>query len=1109
MNKIKTVISLITFFINIIIFSQPNKIIFSHLTTEDGLSTNAITNIIQDKYGFIWIGTYYGLNRYDGYNFKVFLPNDKNSNSISNHQIWALLNDREGNIWIGTFDGLNRYDPKLNKFFIYKNNPKDPASLSNNYVLSLFEDSEGNIWVGTLDGLNKYNRDKDNFSVIKKVSDRYNVYSNSVLEINEDKYGTLWLGTWNGLTCMKKNGEIVNQIFNQDEKTKYFNYELVTAIYRDKDNNMWIGTNGMGLFKYDITTKKITNYKYQKGNLNSLSNNYITSIIQDTYGNIWIGTRDGLNKIDINKNKFTRYYHNDDIHYSLIGNDIYTIYQDKTGLIWVGTSSGISKFYISNNNFHFIQENKINPSKGLTTNRINSIDIYQDSIVWIATTKGLNKVNIKTKKITQYYHQQGKKNTLVDNYLLSVKVDSKGYVWIGSFDKGLNKYNSRTGEFALYRSKYNDSSQISNDGITSIYEDSRKNLWFGTWYGLNLYDKIKNKFYWYIHEPNNRNSLRSSEIWCIYEDSKGYLWIGTEGGGASRYNPIKNEFLHFGRNSTYDIKINSNFVYQILETKDGLIWFATNDGLTYYNPKTKEVKTYTINDGLLDNVISSIQCDDKDNLWIATMKGITKFDRRTNEFINYDRRSGLLELGFSQNVTAKTKNGYIFFASNDGLVYFHPDSLYKFSRKASLIFTDLKIFNKSVTISSNSLIKQSIETLKEIKIPSKYSVITLDFALMDFYDTKRNRFRYKLKGFNDNWYDTYNNNSVTFTNLPPGQYQLIVQGYQNYPNEKNKSEANLIITIVPEFYETSWFKILVIISLLGFTISFIKYRIKKVEKINKLLEEKVNDRTKELDSIIKKLNSEIEERKKIEKELIKAKEKAESSEKLKSEFLAQMSHEIRSPVHTILNFTDLIKELIGPSNDEIIKESFDSIERTGERIVRTIDLILNMSELQTGSYECIYKKLDINLILRRLYTEFSYKAKKKNIDLILNINDDELNIIADEYSVVQIFVNLIDNAIKYTHEGKVEVSSFINEKGEVVVKVADTGIGISEEFLPNLFTAFYQEQRGYTRQYEGNGLGLALVKKYCEINNAGISVESKKGFGSTFTVIFNNISDIY
>ena len=251
--------------------------------------------------------------------------------------------------------------------------------------------------------------------------------------------------------------------------------------------------------------------------------------------------------------------------------------------------------------------------------------------------------------------------------------------------------------------------------------------------------------------------------------------------------------------------------------------------------------------------------------------------------------------------------------------------------------------------------------------------------------------------------------------------------------------------------------------------------------------------------------NENKERRQAEKELLKAKEKAESSEKLKSEFLAQMSHEIRSPINTIFNFTDLIKGNIDLNDKKDIKECFDSIENAGERIVRTIDLILNMSELQAGSYECIYKQIEINTILKRIYPEFSHKAVKKNLDLQLNTNGKELIVTADEYSLVQIFVNIIDNAIKYTNEGMVEISSFLNPAGKIVVTVTDTGIGISKDYLPNIFTPFFQEERGYSRRYEGNGLGLALVKKYTEMNDAEIYVESRKGVGSTFTVIFDNM----
>jgi signal transduction histidine kinase len=262
----------------------------------------------------------------------------------------------------------------------------------------------------------------------------------------------------------------------------------------------------------------------------------------------------------------------------------------------------------------------------------------------------------------------------------------------------------------------------------------------------------------------------------------------------------------------------------------------------------------------------------------------------------------------------------------------------------------------------------------------------------------------------------------------------------------------------------------------------------------------------EFNEMQKKVFSDIDARKKIESELIKAKEYAESSNQLKSEFLAQMSHEIRSPINTMLSYIQLVREEMNPQDNSEAMEYFLAIDKSGERIIRTIDLVLNMSEVQAGSYDCVYKQINLQKsILNRICSEYKRKAKLKNIELIIHEAEKEYIVTADQYSIEQIFVNLIDNAIKYTHKGSIEVRSFTDENRRVCVSVSDTGIGIAEEYLEKLFTPFSQEEQGYTRKYEGSGLGLSLVKNYCGMNNAEIHVASKKGEGTVFTVIFNNI----
>ena len=429
------------------LYSQEQGIQFTHLTSEDGLSINRVSQIMQDSRGFIWIGTSNGLNLYDGYNFKIFLPDPADSNSISSFAINTICEDNNGNIWVGTPEGLNRYDRKTGRFFVYKHVPGNRHSISNNNILSIYRGSKGNLWIGTLNGLNVYDPFKDDFTEIMKVSDRLNPDSlNSVTGIGQGKHGNIWLGTWNGLTCIKKDGKILKQFFNQPPDQKNFNYRITSVIYKDRDDNLWIGTNGKGLKKYDEKTGKFKVYKSEKGNNNSLSNNYITAIFQDKLGSMWVGTLNGLNKFNPKTGHFIRIFNDPKISSSIISNQIFTIAQDNSGLMWVGTSGGISKFYQPLNKFRYFRKNIVRPELGLTGSSIITAFIDKKDNIWVGTLNGLNEIKSNGGRIIHFKNEPGK-NSVSDNFIRSVFVDRNGIVWIGTNISGLNEYNPFTGKF--------------------------------------------------------------------------------------------------------------------------------------------------------------------------------------------------------------------------------------------------------------------------------------------------------------------------------------------------------------------------------------------------------------------------------------------------------------------------------------------------------------------------------------------------------------------------------------------------------------------------------------------------------------------------------------
>ena len=1080
LNKIFLVSLMLLYFINL--NAQNSRMEFSHITTEEGLSYNNVTQILQDSRGFLWISTFNGLNRFDGYNFKVFLPDNSDSGSISSQSISNMLEDRKGFLWVGTTDGLNKYNRKTEKFTRYKTDPDITTCISNNLVYSIFEDDSGTIWIGTLNGLNKYNRDKDNFSVIKKVSDRLNPDSlNSVVSIEEDSRGNLWLGTWNGLTCMQKNGKIIKTYFSQPPGTKTFEYRKISVIYRDRQNNLWIGMNGKGLIKFDPLTSNFTDYNTDPANLSTISDRFVTAIYQDKSNKLWVGTRNGLNLYDPVKNNFTRIFHDPQKSSSIISNNISSIIEDKSGIIWIGTTAGISRLYYPKNNFNYYDDQTLLNNSSLITAFLDS----QDNI-WVGTMGGLDEIKSSRKSSIHFQHDPENNNSLCDNFIRSIFVDKSGIVWIGTNNDGLNRYDPKTGKFQLFTYDMNDTTSISNKGVISICQDKLGYLWFGTWWGLNRYDKTTNKFTGYIYNPSSPYGIRNNCIWALYSDSKGMIWIGTGGGGVSELDPESLRFTNFTSDSTGGNYISNNRVFTIFESSDGLMWFGTMDGLNCYNRKTGETIVYTKKDGLPDNLINGIQEDKKGYLWIATGNGLSKFNRKKIKFINYNKRNGIDNLEFIQNIGLRSKDGLLYFGSN-GLMYFNPDSIKDEYLTSPVVFTDLKIYNKSIPISQNGILKESISSIKKISLPPGDDVITLDFALLDFGDVRRNSFRYKLKGFDIGWNSVGNRNSATYTNLPPGSYKFIVKASNNN-GVKNEKEASLQIIINPEYYQTWWFRIIIAAGIILTALFLIQGRTRKITKQNRMLEKKVSERTKDLDKSIKELSQEVLIRKKTEEKVQASLKEKEILLSEKENLLSEKEVLLKEIHHRVKNNLQVISSLLYLNSRKVKDKDTLNMFKDSQNRVKSIALV----------HERLYRSKDLgNIDFREYVIQLtadlfrSYAVNQEAVKLDININNIFINI---DFAVpCGLIINeLITNSLKYAFpdqtengcKGIIKIEFNKNGNGELKLTVSDNGIGLTEQSI----------------ERKKLSLGLQLVETLVAQLDGSLEINSNSG--TAFKIVF-------
>ena len=1114
MNSINLKIFSTIFLVSFNLFAQKNANKFTNLTVKNGLSSNSVFSIIQDKQGFLWFGTSNGIDKYDGYNITVYQHNPFDSNSVVSNNSGNLFCDSKGIIWIGTWgSGLDKFNPYTDKFTHYKYNPNNPNSISSDKIQTIFEDSFGTLWFCTYSGgvsrLDDRDRKEGKFKQYRfNPKNDKSISSNRVRSVAEDNSGALWFATNSGISRLtlqnRERGIFTNYHFS---KRKHTINDIVYRTYIGPSNILWAGTiNGLYKIKNPGSIEKINDinpirtFQFKNNVPENFNDSTIFTIYEDKKGYVWLGTGGGgIIKLDPKTGKYKRFAHIPNDPQSLAGNNIRAFYEDRSENLWIGTfDGGISKLDLKQKSFdnYFT---KIRSKNKIVNNTINAIWVDNNNNLWAGTDKGLLFVNTsKSKQYTlKYNYIYSKLQNILDSHRITVIYkDKSGTFYFGTNYDGLFVINTQNWKVEHYLNNPNNPKSISDNTIRSIY---RKNdnpntpIWIGTNLGgLNKFDPIKKMFYRYVHMSVDPTSIPNNAILAIKSDHKGNLLIGTMEGLAilpknqlSKTNTKEVSFLNYKYEPGNPNSLINNEVQAIYESNSGgkyTIWLGTLGGLSKLNLKNNEERyfsNFTVYDGLPSNIIYGILEDDKGNLWLSTGNGLSKFNPVIESFKNFDVEDWISDNRSRFGAYFENLNGKMFFGTNNGITSFYPDSIKDNPYLPTIMFTNFKIHNQPVKL------KMPIWAAKKISLNYDQNFFSIEFAALEFTAPYKNRYAYKLENFNNDWINLGSKHDVMFTNLNPGEYNLKVLA-SNEDGLWTKKAKSLKIVIIPAFWMTLWFKGLALLAILLAVISIYYFRIRTIHIHNTAL------------------TAEITERKKTEEKLIAAKEEAQNADRLKSIFLAQMSHEIRTPVNAVVSLSSLLESDLQDIMTEENKTMFSLINKAGNRIIRTIELLLNLSEIQAGTYKMLSQKVNIYTdILTKLFLEYKYFAKEKNLNFSLKIDTDELEIIVDSFTVNQIFVQLIDNAIKYTESGSVNIKVYRNNENKLVVEISDTGIGISKEYLPNLFEPFSQEEMGYTRRYEGNGIGMALVKHYCKMNNATVLVESEKGIGTTVKVIFN------
>ncbi len=834
--------------------AQNIRIKFEHLTIRDGLSQSAVNSIIQDSRGFLWFGTQDGLNRYDGYNFKKFYHDPQEQNSISAKYINDICEQKSTKaLWIATEGGgVNRFDMETQVFTNYKHNPGDISSLSSNFINCIEFSSSGHLWIATNQhGLNRldpstgtiqqYHYHKDN---------KKGISSETVTSIFKDSKQKLWFGLNRSILERydPENNEFIH--FDLGEK---FESEFILDICEIK-NKLWIGTNKQILI-FDPENEKIKSFT---DTIKGLPFDFrVEKLCLGPDGYLWAGVEEGgVYRFDIRKGIFQNFEFNSSEPYGLSNNSIEDIYKDKTGNIWIGTTgSGIDIIKNRNKNFHVYQHSPTDPH---SISHNNLWKIYEDpdfpgKIYWIATSNKLNKFDFEKKIFTHINHDPENNNSISSNNNIALYKDSKGNLWIGTYNKGLCVLNTRTNKVKKFTYHPSNSSGISSSQIFCITEGKSGKIWIGTSNaGLDCYDPKTKNFTNYSSDAEDTTTISNNIIWSLFNDKDGILWIGTNN-KINRFNP-KTNLSH--RINNPDI---SGAVYAIRpdQNNNDILWLCTEFGLIKFNKKTETC--YKYRNALRQETIYGALSDNNGNLWLSTNRGLSRFNPETNELKTYYESNGLPSNEFNYAAFCKnSKNNELIFGGVKGLVVFNPNDILKNTSPSPVVITDLKIFNQSVGIDGYHL-KKSITEAEKITLSHKDDVFTFSFAALDFIAPENNIYAFKMEKINNEWIYIDNRRFTTYTHLPPGNYTFKIKA-ANSDGIWNTEGASVKIEVLPPFWQTTFFKILTVIICILLLYFFYKIRIKYIARQKNKLEKKVKERTK-------KLNQEIIERKAAEREL--------------------------------------------------------------------------------------------------------------------------------------------------------------------------------------------------------------------------------------------------
>lgn len=1088
-------ITAVLIFLSIVILpcmssAQSGIILQNSSSIYEELSGTVVNCMLQDSDGFLWFGTQNRLYRYNGYSLKPYSFNSKITNKFASNFITSICEDNSKDIWIGTLGGgLFKLNPQTEEYVNFYYSEENHEGLCDNAVRAIFSDDSGKLWIGTQNkGLDLLDPVSGHFTHYENITeDENSLSSNTITSICKDKSGVLWIGTAGGglnkfdsqtgrFLCFNNRGIAPDSDADND----------ISAICVDRSNVLWVVTGEGRLGKFDPVAGKFMNSEFKE-----LKDFKINAVREDILGNLWIGTYgNGVKMLDRDTGGFASYCGDFSQNTSLCNYRVISLYADTSGNLWVGTEgNSVDKINVNRD----FKTYKSNTDLGISFSDdvVLSVLKDKDGIVWTGTANGgVNKFDRENKRITYYENDPKDSSSISSNTVNSIYEDSSGTLWFGTIDGTLNKLEPDSGKFIHFRINNVESPNAGNNGIMRIIEDKDGILWAGAANGgLVRLDKSTGQITQFTSNPANPYNISSNHVMTIAEDSDNTLWVGT-GSGLNKLDASSFIFTQYGIIEPDSNIETLNYIVNAIVNDDMVLWLATDRGLFKFDKNSGKSVFIEDSQQIVNTSIYGLIKDGKDNLWLSTANGLLKYNITSGAFRKYGFNGGLHRNQYTSGAYFKSADDEVFFGGTNGFSCFYADNIKDNTHKPPVVITDFKVFNTSTRLTDPG----------KVTLTHKDSVITFEFAALDYANPVKNQYAYKLEGLDADWHYSGTRNYASYTHLNGGEYILRIKASNN-DGVWNEQGTQIKIVVIPPFWKRAWFIIAVLVVASVAIMVLIKIRIRSIKLKSLELERQVIERTWELNLANGQLRH---------------------ADEMKSNFLSMVSHEIRTPLSSILGFTELIAEKIEKTilpnidlNDKKVLKAAEKIRRDlniiiseGDRLSALVNNLLNISKIESGKMEWKSEVIEISKVIEQALSVTKPIIEKAGLASYVDVEADLPKISCDRDMLTQVFINLISNAVKFTKEGYIKVCAKKSDSS-ILVMVEDTGVGIREEHLNKVFERFYVVDHSFGRSYGSSniGLGLFISKQIVEKHGGKIWVESKAGKGSTFYFTIRHLMD--